>query len=296
MANLLAFAMLSAPAVTFSSSEIEVVVLPDLGARLHRLTVHGQQLLRSPDDLARYADDTFYWGAFQMAPWCNRITARRSTVSGRQVDLPTNFEDGSAIHGQVYARPWQQVSDMEFRIEYGGDGWPWQYAALMRVHVIGDTLTLEQSVTNLSDAAMPAGIGIHPWFAGRPDVAIHADSVYPSNTASEAQPLPVSGDLDLRRRAAMAVGVDATWPQVGDPAVELWWPDLRLHAKMRALTGTPHIVAANPGTFDAIAVETETHAPRGLGRLTTGDPGALTLLDPGATLSLTTVLEFDQLT
>lgn len=280
--------------LTFRSAKIELTVLPAYGARLHRLRVFGHDLLRTPADPREHERDPFFWGAYVMAPWCNRLTAGPIEVCGRTVDLKPNFTDGTAIHGQVYASPWQSGADGELSTQGGGDGWPWRYATSLRVVVVDHQLRLEQTLTNLSDEAMPGGLGIHPWFVGHLRMAIHSGLVYPSNEHSDPEPSPAAGELDLRQPTEMAVGVDATWPQVADPAVDMWWPDAGVHCVMRVLTATPHIVAANPGNRSAIAVEPETHAPQGLRRLVAGSPGALTLLATGETLRLTSVLQFDR--
>ncbi len=276
--------------VRLANDSLEVTVVPAYGARLHRLRAHGRDVLRTPDDVAVHEREPFFWGAFVMAPWCNRATTERTTIAGREVELPANFADGSAIHGQVYLRPWRRSGDSEFSIEHGADGWPWRYAVRLLIALEGATLRLAQELTNLSDSAMPGGVGIHPWFAGQPRIAIHGRRVYRANTNPESEPVPVAGRLDLREATQMAKGVDATWVDLADPAAEIIWP--RLHMTMRSLTQTPHLVAANLPGIDAIAVEDETHAPRGLSRLLGGEPGAVTLLDPGATLRLTTVLDF----
>lgn len=280
--------------LTFRGSDIELTVLPAYGARLHRLRVFGHDLLRTPGDPREHGRDPFFWGAFIMAPWCNRLETGHFEIAGRTVDLPSNFDDGTAIHGQVYARPWREGADGELRIEGGGEGWPWRYATSLKVAVDEHQVRLEQTLTNLSDGPMPGGLGIHPWFAGRVVTAIHSALVYPSNHDSRSEPIPVGGELDLRQPTEIAVGVDATWPQVADPAVDLWWPEARLHCVVRVLTETPHIVAANPGNRAAIALEPETNAPQGLRRLLDGSPGALTLLDAGEVLRLTSVLEFER--
>jgi aldose 1-epimerase len=280
--------------LSFRTSDIEITVLPAYGARLHRLRVFGHDLLRTPADLREHERDPFFWGAYIMAPWCNRLATGRFEVSGRMVDLPANFADGTAIHGQVYARPWQQVGDRELRVEGGGEGWPWRYATALKVGLDDHHVRLEQTLTNLSDGPMPGGLGIHPWCAGRLVMAIHSALVYPSNLDGPSVPVPVSDELDLRRPTEMAVGVDATWPQVGHPAVDLWWPDARLHCAVHVEAETPHIVAANPGNRGAIAIEPETNAPQGLRRLLDGSPGALKLLASGEVLRLTSVLEFER--
>lgn len=280
--------------LSLRSSNIELTVLPAYGARLHRLRVFGHDLLRTPADPRDHERDPFFWGAFVMAPWCNRLATGPIEICGRTVDLRPNFADGTAIHGQVYARRWQSDGDGQLRIEGGGDGWPWRYAASLGIVVDDHHLRLEQTLTNLSDVPMPGGLGVHPWFIGHLRVAIHGALVYPSNHASDPEPIAAQGELDLRLPTEMASGVDATWPQVSDPAVDLWWPVPRLHCVMRVLSATPHIVAANPGNRAAIAIEPETHAPQGLRRLIAGSPGALTVLGAGEVLRLTSVLEFER--
>ena len=49
--------------VRIGGERLEVVVLPGLGARLHRLRAFGHDLLLSPDDLATYERDPFMWGS-----------------------------------------------------------------------------------------------------------------------------------------------------------------------------------------------------------------------------------------
>jgi len=278
--------------VLVRGDEIELTVLPGAGARLHSLRVRGRELLRTPDDPAQHMSDPFFWGAYVMAPWCNRITPGPIAVGGRTVDLEPNFTDGSAIHGQVYAAAWQQVGDASFEIEHEGDGWPWPYRAMQEVSVEGLRVSIVQRLTNLSDDPMPGGIGIHPWFPTPVEVRINSALTYGNAKASTVHAVPVAGDLDLRERAPLAQGVDATWADPGNPAFELWWPN-GLHAAVRALFPTLHVVAAYAPERAAIAVEPETNAPQGLRRLLNGEPGALALLEPGREICLPITIDFD---
>ena len=111
----------------FADADVEVEVLPELGARLHRVRAFGHDLLRTPDDPATHRDDPFFWGGYVMTPWCNRIEAAPVDVGGHRIALGSNFPDGTAIHGQVYVRPWQPAGDGALPIDGGGDGdgWPW---------------------------------------------------------------------------------------------------------------------------------------------------------------------------
>jgi aldose 1-epimerase len=268
-------------------------VLPGVGARLHRIRAFGHDLLRTPPDPTEHLREPFFWGGYNMAPWCNRIAAGPIKVAGRTVDLESNFRDGSAIHGQVYEGPWDVVGEGAFGIEAGRDGWPWRYEVSFTVELDGRRLLMRQGLRNLDETPVPAGIGIHPWFVGSPLVAIRASHVYTSNSDSPPQPAPVSGVTDLREIGVMERGLDATWADLDEPAVELAWPDLGLRATMRSDATTLHVTAANPTDIEALAVEPQTHAPQGLRRVLRGEPGALTLLAPGDSLTQKIELTFE---
>ena len=191
---------------------------PKAGARLHRgRGAFGHDILRTPDDPATHLDDPFYWGAYVMAPWCNRIVAQPTAVGTRQIDLAPNFPDGTAIHGQVYLRPWKRLADRAFRIAGGGDGWPWTYEMWMRLRIHGATLRIDLRLTNTSADPMPAGMGIHPWFRRPLRIAIHADEVFDEQPGHDRLPRPVDGALDLRAMRVMDDDLDGTWAGLGDP-------------------------------------------------------------------------------
>ena len=273
---------------------IRVELLPTVGARLHRLRAFGHDLLRTPDDPAEHRRDPFRWGAYVMAPWCNRIAARPTDVNGATVSVPSNFPDGTAIHGQVYAAPWDVEGDGSLSIKRGGDGWPWPYRCELRVTIANSALTIDQSLTNLADSPMPAGLGLHPWFRRPLDLGIQADAVLPSNLDPDASVQAVGGSWDLRRMGHVPDDIDATWLAPRDPAVELRWPDIGVGATMRVRSGAGVcIVVASPTALDAVAIEPQTHAPHGLRRFLSGEPGGLHLVQPGGTMRLTTELAFE---
>lgn len=272
---------------------IELEILPLIGARLHRLRVFGHDLLRTPDDATEHGRDGFSWGGYVMAPWCNRISAAATRVGEATVVVPPNFPDRTAIHGQVHSAPWSLREDGSLSVRGGGDGWPWPYEAAMRLTIADRRLTIEQSLTNLSDATMPAGLGLHPWFRGPLDVRIDAARVLPSNTDPDARIQAVAGPYDLRTARPMPDDLDAAWPEPGDPAVLLRWPALGIEGSVRVRSDAGvWIVAASPWGRGAVAIEPQTHAPQGLRRFLRGEPGGLHPLAPGKALRLTIELEF----
>ncbi len=273
---------------------LEVVILPALGARLHRIRAFGHELLRTPDDPRQHAIDPFFWGAYVMAPWCNRATAGAQELAGEQLALASNFPDGSAIHGLVHDAAWDVRADGSLAIRRGGPGqpWPWRFEVGLHPTVDGDTLVLDYRLLNRSGTPMPAGIGLHPWFVRPLELRVPGERLYPSNTESPAEPLPVAGDNDLRALAAPALGLDATWSDLHRPRIELAWPDRGMAAVLEAATSGPDLLVAiaSPPTIDAIAVEPQTHGPDPLRRFARQEPDAPHLLAAGDELRLTLTL------
>jgi aldose 1-epimerase len=273
---------------------IEVAVLPEIGARLHRLRAFGVDLLRTPADPATHRVEPIFWGAYAMAPWCNRLEPGTVRVSGRTVAVEPNFGDGSAIHGQVFAAAWREGDEGEFAVTAGGDWWPWPYDVVCRIVPADGSLRMDLRLTNLGDEAMPAGLGLHPWFSRPVEVAIRADAVYPSNLAHVPSPEPVAGPFDRRSLAELPIGLDATWTALQDPPITFRWPKSGIRATLTFEAPARCVAAASPEDLDAIAIEPETHAPYGLRRLLENEPDALQLLDPGASMALSMALRFDQ--
>ena len=278
------------------SDTLEAVLLPELGGRIHRLRAFGTDLLRTPDDPAVHATDPFSWGAYLMAPWCNRVRPGPMRVAGMTVDLSPNFADGSAIHGQVYARPWQVAADGTLNVTGGGgdDGWPWPYEVAASVSIEGPSLALDYRLTNRSDHAMPGGIGLHPWFRGPLAIRLPAESVYGANVGSPPRAEPVAREHDLRVARVAEPGLDATWTDFTAPHIELAWPDDGIAAVIEV--EAPHVLVAiaTPARSDAVAVEPQTHGPDGLRRLVNGEPDPLAVVAPDETLRLALRLTFER--
>ena len=277
------------------SDNVELTVLPEVGGRIHRLRAFGTDVVRSPSDPSLHRRDPFYWGSYPMLPWCGRVGTDPVEVAGRTIRLPQNHPDGWAIHGQAYVAPWDAVDERTLRFHFeGDDGWPWRYEAEMAFDVGPAVSRVDLSLKNTDDGAMPAGIGLHPWFKAPVLVQVPAALVFDDNTVSNPQPKAVSGSTDLRSARELEVGVDTTWTGLTGYMVELVWLEHELRATMLVETsGNLVIVAARlPTMDDAIALEPQTHAPQGLRRLVNGEPDAMTLLPPGETLRLSATLHF----
>ncbi len=276
--------------LSLSSDDLEVTILPDLGGRLHRIRAFGVDLLRTPSDPAIHATEPVSWGAYPMAPWCNRAPVGRRVVAGRTLDLRPNFEDGSAIHGLVFERAWDLAADGSISITGGGPGqpWPWEYEVRLDPALEGRRLDLRLALRNRSDVSMPAGIGLHPWFLKPLAVRIGSSKTYASNLGSPSEASPVDGAHDLRRLGEPSDGLDATWTALDSSTIELAWRDLGIGATLGAATNgpSPLVALASFSSLEAVAVEPQTHGPDPIRRLERGEPDAPVLLPPGAELIL----------
>ena len=269
-----------------ADGSLEAVLLPEAGARLHRLRAFGHDLLRTPPDPSQHLREPIFWGGYLMAPWCNRLAARATPVGGRQVNLASNFPDGSAIHGQVHAIPWTVTAAATCSVRGGGDGWPWPYEVTLAAEARDASLSLRWRLTNLADEPMPAGMGFHPWWRRPIQVRVDAGLAYASNATPPPDPGPISGGLDLRALGSPADGLDGTWTDASMPPVALAWPELGLRATIAASVEARFVAVATPPDLDAIAVEPQTHAPDGLRRLLDGRADGLAWLPAGESLAL----------
>jgi aldose 1-epimerase len=280
-----------------TGEDLEVEVLPEAGARLHRVRAFGHDVMRTPDDPAKHFDDPFYWGGYHMLPWTNRIAPGPTRVGARTLDLCPNFKDGTAIHGLHYITPWEVQGEGRYSAQGDADssGWPWPYSVGVDVLAEGLSLRLVHRVTNESDDPMPAGAGIHPWFLEPVELRIRARLQIASNNDPAAPHQPVTAELDMSTFRPLPEEADAAWANVDQPAFELRWPELGIVGAMRTRQLDAYVVAAKPpGAVDAIAVEPQTHAPWGLRRMLDSEPGGLTMLAPGASLTLESTLTFSR--
>lgn len=280
--------------------DVRAEVLPAVGARLHRVTAFGHDVLRTPVGLDDHRRTPHAWGAFPMVPWCNRVPDGRIVFGDEVVEVPTDqVDDGrpSAIHGLAADRPWRQAGEGAFEIVGGGE-LPWRWSARQEVAVAGAALRWTMAVRNDGDRPLPAGGGLHPWFvaSGNLVIRVAADLVYPrTGPIPSGDPQPVSGPTDLRREGPPPWGLDDVFTGVGSPAAELVWRDRGLRAVLEVGGAVSHVTVAAFEEVAAVAVEPQSHATDGFRRLRDGEPGGVAVVEPGEALTVTATLRFSLL-
>ncbi len=199
------------------AGDLEAHLLPSVGGSLARFDrVAGgkrQPLLRGTD---RDDGDPREVACFPLVPFCNRIRGGAFRFRGETVRLAPNMPpDPSPLHGQGWLSSWelQDLADNEaaMRFTHPAGEWPWDYEAEQRFSLDWAGLTVALSCRNLSDRAMPCGLGLHPYYpcAANTRLDTEVESVW---TADE-QILPVAreparGIYDLRARLVCGQGLD----------------------------------------------------------------------------------------
>ena len=156
--------------LTLSSGDLELVLAPGAGCSTLRFDFRREHekfaVFRASDGIPPTPVET---ANFPLVPYVNRIRGGRFSFRGREVTISQNLEgDASPLHGQGWLAPWQVVSageneaDLLFRHEAGE--WPWSYEARQLLTLDPRGLTILLSCRNVSDEAMPCGLGQHPYF------------------------------------------------------------------------------------------------------------------------------------
>ncbi|MER3434815.1 MAG: aldose epimerase [Leptolyngbya sp. ERB_1_1] len=147
-----------------SNSKLEIV--PDRGGIITSWQVQGRELLYM--DTARFADPTLSvrGGIPILFPICGNLPNSVYTYKGQSYTLKQ--------HGFARDLPWDVVDqradeELSFTIGLSSnpqtlENYPFEFRLAFTYRLQGQTLSIEQQITNLSDETMPFSIGFHPYF------------------------------------------------------------------------------------------------------------------------------------
>ena len=200
-------------------------VLPDVGATCFRyeVTHRGEvvQLLDLPPDMESLAGSPIHYGTPILFPFPNRIRRGRWSFRGREYQFSDLRDEGHALHGFVYNRPWH-VDDMQvtdswascrLSLDYADcpdthEQYPFPFRIVVVYSVSSDGLGIQLEVANVGNETLPMGLGIHPYFRAPIGPHTSRDACRVTVPASSYWALedliptgelrPVFGNLDLR--------------------------------------------------------------------------------------------------
>lgn len=291
---------------TIASAAMTLEVLPELGASVLNLrAASGRPVLR-PVDVADVQTSS-QCASFVLLPYSNRIRDARFTFQGRAVQLQPNTKDGLAQHGDVRNRPWgvtrasegHLICTFDSRDFSNGNGadmnWPWAFTARVEYRLHGPHLDTTVTLTNADTSDMPAGLGLHPYFArlqGGTDPTLTFDA--PLTYDTDDRSLTVGGAREVRPaedyRVPTALGarqIDRTFT-AWDGVVRLDWA--ADGGPARAVVQTADNVYSHLVVFTApdgsLALEPVSHATDAFNLAARGVAGVdLRVLSPGQSLA-----------
>ncbi|WP_102128286.1 aldose 1-epimerase [Deinococcus planocerae] len=281
---------------TVSSAALTLEVLPDLGASVLNLrAASGRPVMRTVDPGG--VETSSQCACFTLLPYSNRIRDARFTFGGRDIQLRVTTKDGLTQHGDVRNRPWQvtRVSDRHLRCEFDSRAfpdvnWPWAFTARAEYLLHGPHLDLSVTLTNADTSEMPAGLGLHPYFARRQDgedprLTFDAGLTYDTDERS----LPTGPARPVRPEEDYRVG-RAVGERRVDRVYTAWDGVARLDWEERSLILTADSVYSHLVVFTApdgsLALETVSHATDAFNLAARGVGGVdLRTLAPGQSLA-----------
>ncbi|MBO2521272.1 MAG: hypothetical protein CW345_05655 [Firmicutes bacterium] len=252
-----------------AGTKSSATIVPTVGANCNRYVWEHQgqplELLVSAPDYDALREGPYLYGNPILFPYPNRVRDGRFAFGGKQAALPINEpERNNAIHGLVYNRPWEVVSqgasDEEgawVTLRFASSAhpeveaaFPFPFEVLFTYRLKDGALANEMTAKNTGSGPMPMGYGLHPWFPL---------PLSPKGRRSQCRvKAPVTGvwELDARllptgeiRQPAPARDLSRDVP-LADEEYDDVYTGLNQH-------GPSEVVYADPGTGVEIAVRSD---------------------------------------
>ena len=289
--------------ITLRNSPLGLVLAPSVGGAIARFWSDAAgaavELLRPTPGLALQHGDPGMTACYPLVPWSNRIRHGRFAFGGRTVTLaPNHPNERHPIHGHGFQAPWAlrdlapAAATLEHR--HAAGAWPWAYRAVQRFHLTPTALELELAVTNEGDAAMPAGLGWHPYFPRTPETTLTAHVTALWLTDAEILPterVAPAPDRDPRHGLAVdRVALDNVFVGWDGHAV-VAWPERRARVRLAASPPLRTLVVYTPPAQSFFCAEPVSHITDAFNLATAGeaDTGMLALA-PGESVRATFTL------
>lgn len=231
-----------------------VQIREDLGAAVARYDLSDGRAVFRPS--AVDASDEFEMACNLMLPWCNRISDGGFYCDDVFYPLaPNRVGDVLPLHGNGFQQAWSVVEQNESSIKLYLESkslTPFHYLAEVTYRLEGAALTVDLSVTNLSEMQLPYGLGLHPWFIQEGDTLLQTD--VESVILTDATQLPIK-TVSLDEVPDWSFHQLKHLPKDGfDHCFEGWsgqalitWPSRDLRLSIQADTAFPycHIYSMN---------------------------------------------------
>ncbi len=276
-------AMPAAPAgltlIELRSGDTRVTVAPQIGGAIAAYcdvadSANGEPLhwFRPATQAALAERDPLKMGSFPLFPYCNRIRDARFVFEGHTIDLSG---DGNrfahALHGHAWRREWRvgerTANAVELHFDHEPDAhlpgdWPFRYVAQQRIELIGNALHVTMRARNLSDRAMPFGMGHHPYHPRTPHTQVHAQVRAMWHADGDVLPTHLGAHPSVD---ALSCGMSADAFELDNNfagwsrEATVTWTDERRSVTLRAEAPFNHLVVFAPANDPQLCVEPVTN-------------------------------------
>ncbi len=211
---------------------------------------------------------------YPLVPFSGRIAHGRLVFDGTQIQLKPNWPGvRHPMHGDGWAKPWTVLASDGHSADLlcahdGKEGWPFRYRARQTFRLEDDALTVRMSVENLENHAVPAGMGLHPFFTREGDAELACRTQYAWLTDAEVLPVeriavPHRWDFSAARPVDDVV-VDSGF-EGWDGKATIAWPRAGLRLEMTATEPFRDLIIYIPPGRPFFCVEPVSHMPGALG-------------------------------
>lgn len=295
--------------VELAAGELRLALAPAVGGSIASFSREWDEQgvrrrlhwLRPASDEALAQRNPLGMASFPLLPFCNRIRQGRASFEGREIHFPPNHPSADSphpLHGIGWQLPWQVVSadaaQAELALEVGASrAWPWRFSARQRFALSGSLLSVTMSLTNEDTAAMPAGIGHHPYFPHTPGTRLtsHTEAMWRGDDEVMPTTLEVSEAVKELRSGVVLAELDLDNNFVGwDREALVEWPadanGPRRSVAMQAQPPLDYFVVYCPRGFDHFCAEPVSQCTDWLNLLPQHGRSSLggARLEPGETL------------
>jgi aldose 1-epimerase len=295
--------------LTLTAGAFSMQLAPEAGGSIARFdgTWHkGDQQgrvdwLRPASEAGLAARDPLAMASFPLVPFCNRIRNGRASFEGREIRFPPNNPSAPSphpLHGIGWRRPWGVTvaggHHASLRCEEPAtQAWPWHFVAEQHFELTSEQLTVTMTVTNLDSAAMPVGIGHHPYYPHTPGTRLTsaAGAMWEADVEVMPTTLEVSNAVEKLREGVVLSELDLDNNFVGwEHRTLIEWPlDARGPRRSLVMQAQPpldYFVLYCPAGADHFCAEPVSQCTDWLNLLAEYGRGPLggARLEPGATL------------
>ena len=289
--------------ISLTCGQLTLVLAPALGGAIAALRWRENDILRPlPESGEQRANLS---GCFPLVPYSNRIARGRFHFQGQEVVLEKNFGDHPhPLHGNGWLSTWEKTAmtadSVTLSLHHKASGpsfahWPWPYRATQVFRLTETGLQVTLTLRNLAGHAVPAGLGFHPYFAdaAHSEVQFIAGKVWMNNEDSlpdREVTIPEYWDYS-RFRPPVPLSVDNCFTGwCGNAAVR--WPERKIQARISSPDARNAVFFIPTAGKNFVAIEPVTHINNAIHLLPAdGGSQAMTLLEPGASLSVTMHIE-----